>query len=34
MSLPIGDAECAQLVAAVEEFCALRRPFMAAEETC
>ena len=32
MSLPIGDAECARLVAAVEEFCALRRPFMAMED--
>jgi glutamate-1-semialdehyde 2,1-aminomutase len=29
MSLPIGDAECDRLVGAVEEFCALRRPFMA-----
>jgi glutamate-1-semialdehyde 2,1-aminomutase len=28
LSLPIGDAECDLLVAAVEEFCALRRPFM------
>jgi glutamate-1-semialdehyde 2,1-aminomutase len=33
MSLPIGDAECAQLVAAVEEFCSLRRPFMAEGKT-
>jgi glutamate-1-semialdehyde 2,1-aminomutase len=32
MSLPIGDGECAQLVAAVEEFCSLRRPFMAMED--
>ena len=31
MSLPIGDAECDRLVAAVDEFCALRRPFMAAD---
>jgi glutamate-1-semialdehyde 2,1-aminomutase len=31
MSLPIGDAECARLVGAVEEFCALRRPFMAGD---
>jgi glutamate-1-semialdehyde 2,1-aminomutase len=30
MSLPIGDAECDRLVGAVEEFCALRQPFMAA----
>jgi glutamate-1-semialdehyde 2,1-aminomutase len=29
MSLPIGDAECDQLVAAVDEFCALRKAFMA-----
>jgi glutamate-1-semialdehyde 2,1-aminomutase len=29
MSLPIGDAECGRLVAAVDEFCALRRPLMA-----
>ena len=28
MSLLIEDAECDRLVAAVEEFCALRRPFM------
>jgi glutamate-1-semialdehyde 2,1-aminomutase len=28
MSLPIGDAECDQLVAAVDEFCSLRRPFL------
>jgi glutamate-1-semialdehyde 2,1-aminomutase len=28
MSLPIGEAECDRLVAAVDEFCALRRPFM------
>ena len=33
MSLPIGDAECDRLVAAVEEFCALRRPFMASRLT-
>ena len=30
MSLPIGDAECDRLVAAVDEFCALRQPFMPA----
>ena len=28
MSLPVGDAECDRLVAAVDEFCALRRPLM------
>jgi glutamate-1-semialdehyde 2,1-aminomutase len=28
MSLPIGRAECDRLVAAVDEFCASRRPFM------
>jgi glutamate-1-semialdehyde 2,1-aminomutase len=28
MSLPIGEAECDRLVAAVDEFCASRRPFM------
>jgi glutamate-1-semialdehyde 2,1-aminomutase len=30
MSLPIGDAECDRLIVAVDEFCTLRRPFMAA----
>jgi glutamate-1-semialdehyde 2,1-aminomutase len=29
MSLPIGDAECDRLVTAIDEFCALRRSFMA-----
>ena len=29
MSLPIGHAECDQLVAAVDEFCTLRKAFMA-----
>jgi len=29
MSLPIGAAECDRLAAAVDEFCALRAPFMA-----
>lgn len=29
MSLPIGSAECERLVAAVDEFCALRAPLMA-----
>jgi glutamate-1-semialdehyde 2,1-aminomutase len=28
MSLPIGDAECGRLIAAVDEFCALRGPLM------
>jgi hypothetical protein len=28
MSLPTGDAECDRLVAAVDEFCALRGPLM------
>ena len=28
MSLPMGAAECDRLVAAVEEFCTLRAPFM------
>jgi glutamate-1-semialdehyde 2,1-aminomutase len=28
MSLPVGEAECDRLVAAVDEFCALRRPLM------
>jgi hypothetical protein len=28
MSLPIGEAECDRLVAAVDEFCALSRPLM------
>jgi hypothetical protein len=31
MSLPIGDAECGRLVAAVEEFCAMRRTFHSCE---
>ncbi len=30
MSLPIGEAECDRLAAAVEEFCTLRRPLLAA----
>ena len=30
MSLPIGDAECDRLIAAVDEFCTLRRPFIPA----
>jgi glutamate-1-semialdehyde 2,1-aminomutase len=30
MSLPIGEAECDRVVAAVDEFCALRQPFMPA----
>jgi glutamate-1-semialdehyde 2,1-aminomutase len=28
MSLPIGAAECESLLAAVEEFCTLRAPFL------
>ena len=28
LSLPVGEAECGRAVAAVEEFCAVRRPFM------
>ena len=31
MSLPIAEAECDRLAAAVEEFCTLRGPFTAAE---
>jgi glutamate-1-semialdehyde 2,1-aminomutase len=33
MSLPIGDAECVRLVAAVDEFCALRGMFMRADRS-
>ncbi|WP_198370374.1 hypothetical protein [Roseomonas rosulenta] len=29
LSLPIDDAECARFVAAVEEFCASRKPLLA-----
>lgn len=28
LSLPVGEAECARFVAAVEEFCAVRRPLL------
>ena len=28
LSLPVGEAECERAVAAVEEFCAVRRQFM------
>ena len=28
LSLPVGEAECERAVAAVDEFCAVRRPFM------
>jgi glutamate-1-semialdehyde 2,1-aminomutase len=31
MSLPIGDTQCDRLLAAVDEFCTLRRSFMAAD---
>jgi glutamate-1-semialdehyde 2,1-aminomutase len=31
MSLPIGEAECDRLVAAVDEFCTLRQAFMAVD---
>jgi glutamate-1-semialdehyde 2,1-aminomutase len=30
LSLPVGEAECARFVAAVEEFCASRRPLLGA----
>ena len=30
LSLPVGDAECARFVAAVEEFCAARKPLLGA----
>ena len=32
MSLPIGDSECDRLLAAVEEFCIVRRPLITADQ--
>ena len=29
LSLPVSDADCARLVAAVDEFCAARKPVLA-----